>query len=135
ERNSGTAKRLAGIITAGLVGIEYGQRVRHTVLVREMVIGDDEVEAKSLRGFGGGECANAGIDADDEAYAFGGSLLDHFVAHAIAFEKAMGNVEVASSSAEFDRGLQNDDGHSTVDVIVAVDKNPLAVLNGGAQSL
>ena len=71
EGDAGAAERLAGILAACLVGIHHGQRLRHAFGLRQVMVGDDEVEAAARGGFGGGEGANAGIDADDEANAVG----------------------------------------------------------------
>ena len=84
---------------------------------------------------GGGEGANAGVDADDEADACGGGLLDDLVAHAVAFADAVRHVELDLAAAELERGLEDDDGGGAVDVVVAIDKDGFAALDGGAQAL
>ncbi len=126
---------LHGILAAVLIGIDDRQRLRHAVRLRQMVVGDDEVEAAPRRGFGCGKSANAGIDADDEANAAIGGLLDHLVAHAVAFADAVRDVVLDLAAAELERGLQDDDGRGAVDVVVAIDEDGFAAFDGSLQAL
>ena len=73
ERDGGAAERFFGIAAARLVGIEDRQRRRegHRPPTREVMVGDDEVEAEAPRGFGLREGAHARVHGDDEAHAFG----------------------------------------------------------------
>ena len=64
-----------------------------------------------------------------------GRPLDHLVAHAVAFADAVRHVELDLAAAELDRGLEDDDGGGAVHVVVAVDKDGLAALDGGSQAL
>ncbi len=84
---------------------------------------------------GGSEGANAGVDADDEADAFCGGALDDFVAHAVAFADAVRHVVLDLAAAEFERGLEDDDGGGAVNVVVAIDKDGFVALDGGAQAV
>ena len=101
----------------------------------QVMVGNDEIDAQALRGFGGSEGADAHVDADDEANAGGGGALDHIVAHVVAFANAMRDVEVGGAAAEFDGGFQNDDGHGAVDVVVAVDENGIFAFDGGVDAI
>ncbi len=65
----------------------------------------------------------------------GGRALDHIVAHVVAFANAVRHVEVGRAAAEFNRSLQNDDGHGAVDVVVAVDQNGLFAFDGGVDAV
>ncbi len=135
EGDASSAQRLAGILAALLVGIDDSQRLRHAFRLRQMMIGDDEVDAAACCGFRRGKGANAGIDADDQANAAVGGLLDHLVAHAVAFANAVRHVVVDLAAAQLESGLQDDDRGGAVDVVVAVDEDGLAALDGGLQSL
>ena len=67
EGHSRAAQRLAGILAALLIRIDHRQRLGHAFRMRQVMVGNDEVDAAALRGFGGGKGANAGIHADDDA--------------------------------------------------------------------
>ena len=63
------------------------------------MIGDDEVQPTALPPRPP-QCANAGIDADDQSHAVSGSTLDHLVAHSVAFADAVRDVEVPPAAAD-----------------------------------
>ena len=63
-------------------------------LLRQMMIGHDEVESQAGGCFGGGEVAYAGVDADDQAYALPCGGGEHLRLHAVAFAKPVGHVEI-----------------------------------------
>ena len=69
------------------------------------MIGNDEIDPTPLRGLRGGERPDAGIHADDGPNAAIGGLLDHFIAHAVAFANAVGDVVVNLAAANLQRGL------------------------------
>ena len=114
---------LAGIIASVLIWIHNDQRLRDAVRPRQVVVGDDQVDSNAPRSFGGGEGANAGVDADDEPHAVGGGALDHLVAHAIAFADAVRYVKLSRSPAKLNGRLENDDCRGAVHVVVAVNQN------------
>lgn len=99
------------------------------------MIGDDQVDAQTLRGFRRGEGADAHVDADDEANAGGCGAFDDIVAQVVAFANAVGHVKIGSASAEFDGSLQNDDGHGSIYVVVAVDEDGLFAFDGGVEAV
>ena len=77
-----------------MIGIEDGERDGECVVGgRQMVIGDDEVEAEAARGFSFSEGAHAGVDGDDEADAFGVGGFKDAGLHAVAVAQAMGDVK------------------------------------------
>src|ERR1700741_549710 len=100
-----------------------------------MVISDDEIDAKSLRGFGRGESANPGINADDQPRTGGGSMLDHLVLHAVAFADAMRHVEVGRTSAKLNGCLQDDNRGGAVDVVVPIDQDTFLAVDGGLNAI
>src|SRR5580700_3203129 len=99
------------------------------------MVGDDQVDAETLRSFRGSEGADAHVHADDQANARGGSALDYIVAHIVALANAVRHVKVGGASAEFNRSLQDDDGHGAVHVVVAVDEDGLLAFDGGGDAI
>ena len=135
EGDSRAAELLVGIFASGLIGIDDRVRFGNAIRSGQVMVGDDEIDAEAMRGFRGGEGANAHIDADDEANAGGGGALDHVVAHIVAFANAVRDVEVGSASAEFDGRFQNDDGHGAVDVVIAVDQDGIFAFDGCIEAI
>src|ERR1700674_4163132 len=99
------------------------------------MIGDDQVDSGAPRRFGGGEPADAGVNADDQPRALGSSPLDHLVAHAIAFTDAVRKMKAARSAAKLARPLEDADRRRAVPVIVAVNKNFFSALYRGLQPI
>ncbi len=62
---------LHGILATGLVGIDDGNGLGDALRLRQVMVGDDEIDATALGCLGGGEGADAGVNADDEADAAG----------------------------------------------------------------
>ena len=56
----------------------------------QVVIGDDEVESETARGFGFDESPHTGVDGDNDANALGVSRFKHARLHAVAVAEAMG---------------------------------------------
>ena len=133
EGDSRAAEVLAGVVAARLVGIENGEGGRKTSgRVGEVVIGDDQVDAQSGGGLGGGEGADSGIDADDQPGSGGDGCFDDLAFHAVALAEPVGDVEADVASAEeFYGGLEQDYGDGAVHVVVAVDKDGFAFGDGG----
>ena len=65
----------------------------------------------------------------------GCGLLDDFVTHAVAFADAVRHVEFDFAAAELQRGLEDNDGGGAVHVVVAIDEDGFAALDGGAQTV
>jgi hypothetical protein len=142
EGDGGSAEILAGVGAVGLVGVEHGEGVGDAVeLVGEMVVGDDEVEGEARGLLGGGVSADAGVDGDDEADAFGCGVGYAGFAHAVAFADAVRNVitdvgcDGEGGGGALDGGLEENGGDGAVDVVVAVDKDGLAREQGAADAV
>ena len=129
------AEGFARVFAAELIGIQHGERGGHAFLPGKMVVGNDEVDAQPFGRLGGGEGADPGIDADDQAHARGGGALDHVVLHAVAFADAVRDVEVGGSTTEVDGRLQDDDCGGAVDIVVAVNEDAFLALDGGVQTV
>ena len=95
-----------------------------------MVIGNDEVNAEAMRGLGGGEGANAGVNADDEMNSGGGGALNHIAAEIITFLDAVRHVEVGGAATELNCGFEDYDRGRAVDVVVAVNQDAFFALDG-----
>ena len=131
EGYGGSAEIFVGVGAVGLGGVDYGDGVGDAEgYVGEVVVGDDEVEAEGFGLVGGGEGADAGVDADDEADAGGCGVGEDSGLHAVAFADAVGDVVGDAGGSVFggyalDGGLEEDGGGGAVDVVVAVDEDGL----------
>ena len=131
ECHARAAEMLAGVGAIGLVGVEDGERLGKTKCrFRQVMIGDDEVQVEARGFIGGGEGANAGVHADDEAHAFSGGAGEHLGLHAVAVAETMGDVVAGGAAENLDGGFEQDNRGGAVDVIVAVDEDRLARRDG-----
>src|SRR5205807_4727558 len=109
--------------------------VWNTIRTRKMMVRNNQVDPQAVRGFGGSKGTDAHIYADDEADPRRCGTLDDIVAQIIAFANAVGNMKVGAAAAELNGGLQNDDRHRAIDVVVAVDENGLFAFDGRCNTL
>ena len=137
EGDGGSAEALVRVRAVGLGWVDDGKGFGDAGdLVGEVVVGDDEVEGRGLwlhrrRSEG----ADAGVDTDDETDARGCGEAEDVRLHAIAFADAMGDVVgdlggTAGRRDALDGGLEEDGGGGAVDVVVAVDEDGLAGVDG-----
>ncbi len=125
------AERLLWITAVVLIRIEDGQRNRNSVVrARKMVVGDDEVEAEALRGFGFGKGAHAGVYSDDETNALGICGFKYGRLQSVALAQAMGHVKANLAAEQFDCGLKQDHGGGAVHVVVAVEQDGFLSCDG-----
>src|SRR5437764_7351672 len=99
------------------------------------MISNDQVHAGNARSFSGSKGANACINADHQAHAFGCGTLDDFITHAVTFTNAMRNVELGGATTHLDCGLQHYSRSGAVHVVVPVDQHAFATLDGSTQAL
>ncbi len=128
-----------GVRASGLIGIDDCEAVwQLRRVVRQVVIGDDQVKAQDA-GLGSfRHSAYPGIDADDETHAglrsFGEDGVLHSVALANAMRDMVGNVLrflwFQREADALDGGLQQNGGSGPINVIVAVYKDRLRGLDG-----
>ena len=83
ERDTDAAKIFFRIGAARLIRIEDGQR-RRQLGFRQMMVGDDDVDAQLSRPPHHFSGPNARVHADDERHTFRAGALDNFRAHAVA---------------------------------------------------
>ena len=106
-----------GLITASAGG---------SVAVRLVVIGDDQVDAELARAARRLGAADAAVDRDDQRHAVGVQPIDRRRLQAVAVAQPLGD-EVHDVAAEhLERAAQDDGRGDAVDVVVAVDGDPLA---------
>ena len=91
-----------------------------------MMVGDDEVEAEALRGFGFGKGAHAGVHRDDQAHALGICRFKHARLQAVALAQPMRHMKANHAAEHFNGGLQQHDGGGAVHVVVAVEQDRFA---------
>ena len=108
EGDARPAQVLVGILAVAAIGIEHRQRGRK-LGVRQVMIGDDDVDAAFTRRFHDGRGPDAGVDADDELDSHGRRALDHVGAHAVTIPEAMRNVKAGLAAGHLDGFFQNDD--------------------------
>src|SRR5579872_5940978 len=85
ESDTRSAESLARIFTAGLIRVQHGQSMRHTIGTRKMMVGNDQVDAEAASGFGSSECADTGIHTNNEMNAGRRRTLDDVAAQIVAF--------------------------------------------------
>jgi hypothetical protein len=94
------------------------------------MIGDDEIEAEGFGSFSGGEGADTGVNADDEADALRGCGFENLIAHAVAFAEAVRDVETDRAAEHLNGCFEQNGGGGAIDVIVAIDEDRFAALDG-----
>ena len=102
---------------------------------RQVMVGDDQIQAQPPRGFSFGKGAHAGVDGDDDANAFGVGGFKHARLHAVAVAQAVRYVKTRFAAEHFDGGLEQDHGDGAVHVVVAVKKNGLARGDGAFETV
>ena len=95
-----------------------------------MVVGDDDVDAKRAGARHSLTRAYAGIRAHQQLHAGERGLFDDIDAHAVTFAQPVGDVAGGAPARQVDGLLQNDDGRSSVDIVVAVQQDGLLAPDG-----
>ncbi len=120
---------------AGLVGIEDGECVGDGVAgFGQVMVGDDEVEAKAACGVGFSKGAHAGVDGDDKADAGEGFFFEDGGLEAVALFEAVGNVEVndgaVGAGGHLNGGFEQDYRSGAIDVVVAIEEDGFVLGDG-----
>ena len=97
-----------------------------------MVVADDEVDALAVGVFDAFHGLDAAVEGDDEFEAVVGRIVDAFDGDAIAFLVAVGDVELDLLLLEerLEVGVDHRHGSGAVHIIVAIDQDFLAVVDG-----
>src|SRR6185437_15979787 len=75
------------------------------------------------------------IDADDDLRAAVADLRDSLAVQAVAFFDAMGDVEIDVAAERPDRMPENGGGGDAIDVVIAVNDDPLLFANRAGDAL
>src|SRR5450432_596810 len=105
----------------------------HSVLARNVVVGNDQINAKPARGFRSGESPDAGVHTDNEANACGCGGFDDIATKIVSLMNSMRNVKVGSAAAEFNCSLENDDGKGAIDIVIAVNQHAFFAFDRGGE--
>src|SRR5258708_674197 len=100
-----------------------------------MMVGDNEINTKPRRRLGGSEGAVSHAPADNEANPRRCGAFNHVIPKIVAFANTVRNMEVSRTAAELNCGLQDDDRHRAVHVVVAVNQDGLLPFDGCVQAV
>ena len=92
-----------------------------------VMIGDDQVDAELARAQRRLGAADAAVDRDDQRHAFGVQPIDRRRLQAVAVAQPFGDEVDDVAAEQLERAPQDDGGRDAVDVVVAVDGDPLAL--------
>ena len=119
------ARCLSGYVQSWRLGLMTATRVGQRALGL-VVIGDDEIDAELARPPRGVGAANAAVDRHDDVDLLGVQPIDRRRLQAVAVAQPLRD-EVDDLAAEHLERAPEDDGRGdAVDVVVAVDRDPLA---------
>ena len=100
-----------------------------------MVIGDDQVHARTAGALSRGKGASADINTDNQTNAGGSSALDHVSAKIVTFANSVWDMEVGSAVAQLNCRFQNHNRGCAINVVVSINQNSFFVLDRGVQPL
>ena len=123
------ARYLSGYEQSWRFGIQHGHRHRQLV-VRLVVVGDDQVDAELARPPRRFDAADAAVDGNDQRDAVGVQPLDGRRLQAVAVAQPLGNEMDDVAAEHLERATEDDGRRDAVDVVVAVNGDPLAAGDG-----
>ena len=122
-------KMLERIGVVSTLGIEYCHGIGKRV-VRHVVVADDEIYAKAL-GVGYHVIGlDAAVENDDELHARLMGIVNAFLAHAVAFVVAVGNVIVDIGVKLLQELIDQCHSRATVNIVVAINEHSLLTSHG-----
>ena len=134
QRDADAGEVLVRIAAVVSLRIHHRARIGQLV-VRFVMVGDDQVDAELAGAARRFRRADAAVDRDDQLHAFGVEAIDGARLQTVAVGQPFGN-EVADVGAEqLERAPQNHGGRDAVDVVVAVDGNALATADRQQQPI
>ncbi len=134
EGDADARKVLVRVGAVGPLRVDHRQGRRQLGL-RFVVVGDDEVDAElagTARRLG---APDATVHRHDHAHAVGVQPLHRRGLQAVAVPHPFGDEVRDVTSEQFQRATQDDRRGHAVDVVVAVDRDPLPALERGAQPI
>ena len=95
-----------------------------------MVVGDDQIDAELARAARRLGAADAAVDRDDQRDAVGVQPLDRRRLQPVAVAQPLGDEVDDVGAEQLERAPQDDGRRDAVDVVVAVDGDPLLARDG-----
>ena len=111
------------------LGVDDGER-RRQLGVRLVMVGDDQIDAELARAPRRVGAADAAVDRDDQRDAVGVQPIDRRRLQAVAVLQPLGDEVDDVGAEQFERAAQDDRRRDAVDVVVAVDGDPLLPRDG-----
>ena len=100
-----------------------------------MVIGDDQIDAELARAAARVGAADAAIDGHDQRHAVRVQTLDRDRLQAVAVLQPLGDEVDHVGAEQLERAAQNHGRRHAVDVVVAMNGNPLFVRDRGEDAI
>ena len=130
ESDADAGEILIGIITAFLIWIQHRERGRRAFVgVRQMMIGDDDVESVCACPVQGLMRGYSAINADNQFVALAGGFLQSLLTNPVAFSEAMRDVVAGRSAQHAQRAQQHGRPRRPVHIIVAVNQDWLMIVD------
>ena len=125
---------LERIGTIRALGVDHGIGARHAA-AQFVVIGDDEIQADVARVLRFGNRARAAIHGNRQAHAIRLQFVERPGVQAIAFLKAVRDVDTAVCAQRGQHFLQQRTGRHTIAIVIAVDGDGLTAADGAHDAL
>jgi hypothetical protein len=125
QRDADAGKVLIGVAAVVALRIDHGERAwqRRVGLV---MIRDDQIDPELAGAQRRLRAADAAVDRDDQRDAAGVQPFDRHRLQPVAVAQAFGDEVHDVGAEQFERAPQNDRRGHAVDVVVAMDRDPLA---------
>ena len=123
------ARYLVRIRAVVALGIQHGDRHRQLV-VRLVVVRDDQVDAELARPPRRFDAADAAVDRNDQRHAVGLQPLDGCRLEAVAVAQPLGDEMDDVAAEHLERATEDHRRRDAVDVVVAVNGDALAAGDG-----
>ena len=126
ERDADAGEVLVGIVAVGALRIDHRERRRQRG-IRFVMVRDDQIDAQFAGAPRRVSATDAAIDRNDQRHAFGMQSVDRCWLQPVAVLETLRDEVDHIGAEQFERAPQDDGGGDAVDVVVAVDRDPLAV--------
>ena len=134
QRDADPREVLVWIRTIAPLGIDDGER-RGQRWPWLMMVGDDQIDPGLTRPLRGLDRPDSAIDRNHEAHAVVPQAIERLRLQAVAVAHALGDEMLDLGPQQLEETTQDHGGRDPVDVVVAMDDNPFATLDGGEQAL
>ncbi len=124
ECDADAGEMLVGIGAFRLIRIYDGECIRITTRrIRDVMIGDDEVEPVLLCPSDRLEASDTAVDTDHDRTAVGFCLFERRDVDPVSFRKAVGNMERSLTAEDLQSLPEKHRARSAVDIIIAPDQD------------